>query len=379
MPLSAEAREACAPWLRLVLTPGLGPTAIRRLLETFGLPEDVLAAGHAKLSAALDAPRAQALLGTDPEREAAAQAALDWAEAAGHHLLTLDDPRYPARLLEIGDPPPLLFVHGDPAALSRPALAIVGSRNATRAGLGHAHDFAQALGDAGLTIVSGLAHGIDAAAHRGALATAAGTVAVVGTGIDRVYPAAHRPLADAIVAGGGAIATELPLGFPVQPSNFPRRNRLIAGLALATLVVEAARHSGSLITARQAAEAGREVMAIPGSIHSPLSRGCHRLIRDGAKLIESAEDVLAELRGALGAGLPAAAARATERPAPTETAPDDEQAALLQAMAFDPIDVDELVSRTGQPAGRLGALLLRLELDGKVERLVDGRFARLGG
>ena len=301
MPLPDDARETSAQWLRLVLTPGIGPATARRLLGAFGLPEEIFAAGHAKLSAALDGPRAQALLGADPERDAAVKSALDWAEAEGHHLLAFDDPRYPPRLLEISDPPPVLFVHGNPDALARPSLAIVGSRHASQSGLGHARDFARALGDAGLTIVSGLAQGIDAAAHRGALDTQAGTVAVMGTGIDLVYPTGHRALAEAI-ASNGALVSELPLGAPVLRSNFPRRNRLIAGLTLATLVVEAARQSGSLITARQATEAGRDVMAIPGSIHSPLSKGCHQLIRDGAKLVESAEDVLVELRGALGRG-----------------------------------------------------------------------------
>lgn len=373
MPLAAEARETSAPWLRLILTPGLGPVAVRRLLEAFGLPEDVLAAGHSKLSAVLGPPLARALLANDPERELALAAALDWAQADRHHLVCLDDPRYPPRLLAIGDPPPVLFVHGDPAVLARPAIAIVGSRHATQAGLGHARDFARALGEAGLTVVSGLAQGIDAAAHQGALPTAAGTVAVMGTGMDLVYPPRHRALADAIT-NRGALVSELPLGTAVQRANFPRRNRLIAGLALATLVVEAARQSGSLITARQALEAGREVMAIPGSIHSPVAKGCHQLIREGAKLVESAEDVLVELRGALGAsGVPSRARRTRDAPPPAD--PADE--ALLATLGFDPTNLDALVERTGLPAGALGARLLSLELAGRVERLADGRFARL--
>jgi DNA processing protein len=375
MPLSAEAREACAPWLRLVLTPGIGPAAGRRLLERFGLPEDVLAAGYAKLSAALDPARARALLAADETREAAVGAALEWAGAPAHHLITLEDARYPPRLLEISDPPPLLFVRGDPAVLARPSLAVVGSRNASQSGIGHARDFSRALGEAGLTIVSGLAQGIDAAAHRGALETTSSTVAVVGTGIDLVYPAGHEALAEA-VAAQGALVSELPLGTPAQRANFPRRNRLIAGLSLATLVVEAARQSGSLITARQASEAGREVMAIPGSIHSPLSKGCHRLIREGAKLVESADDVLVELRGPLGLDL----ARNTP-PGPMQSSPrppaDSTTEALLAAMGFDPVDVDALIDRTAKPAGELATLLLRLELDGRIERLVDGRFARV--
>jgi len=394
MPLPAGARDTSAPWLRLILTPGLGPAAVRRLLEAFGLPEDVLAAGHAKLSAAIGAPCARALLAGDPARDEAVGAALDWALADDHHLVCLDDPRYPPRLLEIADPPPVLFVRGDPAALARPSIAIVGSRNATQAGLGHARDFARALGEAGLTVVSGLAQGIDAAAHEGALPTAAGTLAVMGTGIDLVYPARHRALADAIAASG-AILTEMPLGAEVQRHNFPRRNRLIAGLALATLVVEAARQSGSLITARQALESGREVMAIPGSIHSPVAKGCHQLIREGAKLVESAEDVLVELRAALAAagvkgvvrhpaaGDGADASTGTgSRAAGGQGAPqapashDPADRALLAAMGFDPADLDTLVERTGRPAGELGARLLALELADRVERLVDGRFVR---
>jgi DNA processing protein len=378
MPLSAGAREARAPWLRLLLTPGIGPAAVRRLLEAFGLPEDVLAAGHAKLSAVLDPVRARALLSPDDKLESALQAALEWAEAPEHHLLALDDPRYPSRLLEIADPPPLLFLLGNPDVLQRPALAVVGSRHATQAGLGHARDFSRALGHAGLTIVSGLAQGIDAAAHQGALDTAAGTVAVVGTGLDIVYPAGHRALAEQI-ATNGAVVSELPLGTPAQRSNFPRRNRLIAGLSLATLVVEAARQSGALITARQATEAGREVMAIPGSIHSPLSKGCHRLIREGAKLVESADDVLVELHGQFRAGGSGAArgTPAVAAPVAGDTASSEAGRTLLEALGFDPVDVDTLVDRTRRPAGELGALLLRLELEGRVERLVDGRFTRL--
>ncbi|MCM5571314.1 DNA-processing protein DprA [Burkholderiaceae bacterium FT117] len=376
MPLPAGARDASAPWLRLILTPGIGPAAVRRLLEAFGLPEDVLAAGHAKLSAAIGAPRAQALLAGDTARDAAIEAALRWAQADDHHLVCLDDPRYPPRLLQIADPPPVLFVRGDPESLGRPSIAIVGSRHATQAGLGHARDFARTLGEAGLTVVSGLAQGIDAAAHQGALATRAGTLAVTGTGIDRVYPPRHGPLADAIAANG-AVLTELPLGTEVQRSNFPRRNRLIAGLALATLVVEAARQSGSLITARQAAESGREVMAIPGSIHSPLSKGCHQLIREGAKLVESAEDVLVELRGVLGQGSEPGRDRAAGAGEAPRAADPDGDGLLLGALGFDPADLDTLVERTGRPAGEIGARLLELELANRVERLVDGRFVRL--
>ena len=379
MPLSAEAREERAVWLRLVLTPGIGPAAARRLLEAFGLPEDIFAAGRTKLAAALDDARAQALLEHDAARQAQVEASLRWAEDERHHLVTLADPRYPARLLGIGDPPPVLFVLGDPDALSRPTIAIVGSRQATRAGLDHAHAFARALADAGLQVCSGLARGIDAAAHRGALAGRAGTVAVVGTGIDRVYPAGHAALADAI-ATRGAVLSELPLGTQVQRANFPRRNRLIAGLSLGVLVVEAARQSGSLITARQAAEFGREVMAIPGSIHSPVSKGCHQLIREGAKLVESAEDVLVELR----AQMPAAAPTVARTAPPDSSAPgapgtpSPAAALLLRALGWEPADPDTLAERTGQPIGAVAAHLLELELAGLAERWVDGRYVRAG-
>ena len=396
MPLSAEAREERAVWLRLVLTPGIGPASVRRLLEAFGLPEDIFAAGRSKLAAALDGARAQALLADDEAREAQVDAALRWAGDDRHHLVALTDAAYPARLLGIGDPPPLLFVRGDPAALSRPSLAIVGSRHPTRTGLGHAQAFAQALADAGLQICSGLAQGIDAAAHRGALAGRAGTLAVVGTGVDLTYPPAHASLADAI-AGRGAIVSELPLGTGAQRANFPRRNRLIAGLSLGVLVVEAARHSGSLITARQAAEFGREVMAIPGSIHSPVAKGCHQLIREGAKLVESAEDVLVEVRSQMTAaarretGAAPATARAgaagdetgsaTIPPdaAPASAGPPGAAAArLLAALGGDPADPDTLAERTGQPVGAIAAGLLELELAGLAERWVDGRYVRAG-
>ena len=397
MPLCAAAREERAAWLRLVLTPGLGAAPIRRLLETFGLPEDILAAGRARLAAVLGTPGAQALLASDEAREARIAETLAWAEHEAHHLVALADEAYPPRLLGIGDPPALLFVRGDPARLSRASLAIVGSRHATHAGLDHAQAFARALADRGLQIVSGLAQGIDAAAHRGALQGAAGTLAVVGTGVDLVYPPAHVALADAI-ARHGAIVSELPLGTQVRSANFPRRNRLIAGLSLGTLVVEAARRSGSLITARLAAEFGREVMAIPGSIHSPLAKGCHQLIRDGAKLVESAEDVLVELRGQM-----AAAASDDASPAPGDTAlaaadarpvrgdttgvPNHAtpaprpagagQAVLLAALGWDPVDPDTLAARSGRPIGEVTAGLLALELAGAVERRPDGRYVRI--
>jgi len=395
MPLDADAHDELAPWLRLTLTPGIGPAAVRRLLEAFGLPEDILAAGRTRIAAVLDAPRAAALLARDDEREAQVDAALEWARGDDNHLVALSDTRYPGPLLQIGDPPPLLYVRGSPHALDRDLLAIVGSRHATAGGEANAHDFAQALADEGLTICSGLARGIDAAAHRGGLAGHAGTLAVVGTGADRVYPAAHRTLARAI-ADSGAIVSELPLGTEVVRANFPRRNRLIAGLSLGVLVVEAAPHSGSLITARHAAEYGREVMAVPGSIHSPVARGCHRLIREGAKLVESAQDVLAELRplmrapgGSLRGGPGARQAQGVSpNRAPVQAcasaaagfAPEDATAsAVLHALGWDPVGPDTLVVRTSLAPGDVSAALLTLELAGFVERRADGRYVRARG
>ncbi|MBW7923545.1 MAG: DNA-protecting protein DprA [Burkholderiaceae bacterium] len=414
MPLDAAARDEYAWWLRLTLTPGIGPAAARRLLEAFGLPEDVFRAARTRIAAVLDAPRAAALLADDDAREAKIAAALDWARSDENHLLALADPRYPQPLLQIGDPPPLLYVRGSPEALCGDLLAIVGSRHATPGGEANAHDFARALADEGLAICSGLARGIDAAAHRGALEGRAGTIAVVGTGVDRVYPAAHRQLAHAI-AQRGAIVSELPLGTEVQRANFPRRNRIIAGLSLGVLVVEAAPHSGSLITARHAAESGREVMAIPGSIHSPVARGCHRLIREGAKLVESAEDVLAELRGQMrgradgrvvgrmhehthehthertheprDAGAPPRVVHTERDPGAASAIAAASQAArsaspaartLLQALGWDPVDVDTLIARSALPAGEVAEALLELELAGLAQRWIDGRYVRAG-
>ena len=286
-------RGELSAWLRLTLIPGIGGETRRTLLKACGSPQAIFEASPQALSAIIGPALAERLL--HHECNAGIEAALDWAAQPGNQLLTLADADYPQSLLSSDDPPMLLYAKGNTSTLNRPMLAVVGSRNATAQGVRDAEAFAQALGDAGLTIVSGLALGIDAAAHRGALATAAGTVAVIGTGADRLYPAKNEALARAI-AEKGVVLSEFPLGTPALASNFPRRNRIIAGLGLGCLVVEAALRSGSLITARLAAESGREVFAIPGSIHSPLSRGCHQLIRQGAKLVESALDILEELR-----------------------------------------------------------------------------------
>lgn len=377
MPLDSAARDERAPWLRLVLTPGVGAGTALSLLRAYGLPEAIFAAGTGALVRVAGTEVAARLKGSDPARDTAVAAALDWAQGPDRHLISLADPRYPARLLEIGDPPPLLYVLGDPAALALPALAVVGSRSCTAAGQGNARAFARSLADAGLAIVSGLALGIDAAAHRGALDAADGrTIAILGTGLDTVYPAEHRDLARQ-VAGRGALVSELPLGTAPQRWNFPRRNRLIAGLSMGVLVVEAAKRSGSLITARLAGEFGREVFAIPGSIHSPVARGCHALIRQGAKLVESADDVLSELR--MPRTRPASAAAEQLDPAGTASqGASAGAAALLASLGWDPAGLDELAQRTGQGAGALNETLLELELSGVVERLADGRYQRRG-
>jgi DNA processing protein len=353
-----------AAWLRL--TECVGPSAARRLLAMAGSPEAVFELPAAALDQAL--PGKQRLAFNQPpehlaELTAHAQA---WLAEPGHDLLVLGDADYPPRLLATADPPLLLWLQGRRELLGTPSLAIVGSRNPTAQGGDNARAFARALARAGYTIVSGLALGVDAAAHEGALDGQCATIAVVGTGLDQVYPRRNAGLAARILAGGGLIVSEYALGMPVLPANFPRRNRIIAGLSQGCLVVEAAVQSGSLITARLAVEAGREVFAIPGSIHSPQARGCHALIRQGAKLVESAEDVLEELP-ALGA--PAA-------PPAGEPEVPHEQQVLLDAMGFDPVSLDALMARCGWPAAELSAALLELELDGQIARLAGQLFQR---
>lgn len=361
-----------AAWLRLTLAPGIGGATQRRLLGAFGLPEAIFAAGHDAVATLIGEARAARLF--EHDATAGIDAARRWADEAGRRILTLADPDYPRSLLEIPDPPSVLYVRGRHELLARPALAIVGSRNPTPQGIENAEQFATALSAAGLTIASGLALGIDAAAHRGALRTPAGTVAFVGTGIDRIYPARNHALALEI-GEQGCIVSELPLGSPVMAANFPRRNRLISGFARGVLVVEAAPQSGSLITARLAAEQGREVFAIPGSIHSPQARGCHTLIKQGAKLVETAQDVLEELCWPVVE--PAAAPPATpDRP---DEVPADERTRVLDALGHDPCAVDTLVERSGLTAEALSVMLLHLELDGRVASLPGGRYQRLSG
>ena len=358
-------QDSLNAWLRLTLVPGIGGERQRKLLAAFGLPGAIFNASREALHAIVG-KWADALLDTDTTE--AVEAALAWADQPSQHILTLGDPAYPAPLLEIPDPPTLLYVRGNPALLHQPGLAMVGSRNATPAGVKTAENFAKTLAEAGLSIVSGLALGIDAAAHRGALAAGGSTVAVIGTGPDRLYPARNRDLALSIVEKG-AIVSEFPLGTLALAHNFPRRNRIIAGLARGVLVVEAATESGSLITARLAGEQGREVFAIPGSIHSPVARGCHQLIKQGAKLVETATDVLEEL------------GQLSSAPShiPPASLPSAELAenALLAMVGHDPCSLDELVERSGQTAEQLLGELLILELSGQIATLPGNRFQRL--
>jgi len=353
-----------AAWLKLSLTPGLGGGALRQLLAAFGDPQRVLAASRAALAQHVADATAAAIRQSRTEEAVAAVGA--WLEDPANRVLTLADNQYPPRLLQIPDPPPLLYVKGRAELLSRPSLAVVGSRNATAQGIANAEAFARTLSDAGLTVVSGLALGADAAAHRGGLAGASSSVAVLGTGVDIVYPARNRALAHQL-AKNGALVSEFPLGTRALAGNFPRRNRLISGLALGCLVVEAAADSGSLITARLAAEQGREVFAVPGSIHSPLAKGCHALIKQGAKLVESARDILEELQ------MPAPALPA---PAPAATA-DARTRRLLDALGHEVCDPDTLAARCGLPPPELAALLTQLELDGQIATLPGGLIQRV--
>ncbi|MGJ7526928.1 DNA-processing protein DprA [Variovorax sp. GB1P17] len=372
-------RAELAGWLRLSLTPGIGDATARRLLAAFGLPEDVFAQPEAALREVVTVAQAEALRQAPAGLQPQVDQTWQWLHATDNgiarRIVTLGDASYPTALLEMADPPPMLYVLGgadfDLTQLDH-SIAVVGSRNPTPQGATNARSFARALGEAGLPVVSGLALGVDGAAHQGALEAAGNTprlatVAVVGTGLDRVYPARHRDLAHRITLQG-LIVSELPLGTPPLTQNFPKRNRLIAGLARGTLVVEAALASGSLITARLTSEQGKEVFAIPGSIHSPQSRGCHALIRQGAKLVESVNDILEELpplrtNGSLASATPDEGA-ALEDP-------------LLDALGFDPVSLDALSARTGWSAAALQAKMLELELDGQVARLPGGLFQRM--
>ncbi|ESJ25399.1 DNA processing protein DprA [Cupriavidus sp. HPC(L)] len=364
-----------AAWLRLEAVPGLGRRTARLLLDKFGLPQQVLSAGEAQLARWLPLPVARAVRAQpDPALSARIERTLAWLREPGHHLLTLADPGYPRALLDLGDPPLMLYAHGRLESLRGPALAVVGARSATVQGERDAQMFASAFSAAGIAVVSGLALGIDAAAHAGGLGGPGGTIAVVGTGLDRCYPASHRALAQRIAAEG-LLLSELPLGTPARSQHFPQRNRLIAALARGVLVVEAALRSGSLITARLAADLGREVFAVPGSIHAPLAAGCHRLIQQGAKLVECPQDVFDELGLVKGSGAvarPGAMACGTMGELPCGRTD-----ALGTALAYDPVDPDTLCARTGLPPEAVTAALLELEFAGAVERMPGNLYRRL--
>ena len=383
---SHEANELSA-WLRLSLTDGVGNETARQWLAAYGLPQAIFEADPDALSAS-PSERLRRAIETVPEALPALLAStLDWlAQGQDRCIVTLGDAHYPASLLNIADPPLMLYMMGSlvprpEASASQglagmPCLAIVGSRNPTPQGQINATQFAQALSAAGWCVVSGLAMGVDGAAHEGALHAGGSTVAVVGTGLDRVYPRKHLALAHRI-AERGLIVSEFALGTPPLTANFPRRNRLIAGLSQGTLVIEAAPQSGSLITARLAAEQGKEVFAIPGSIHSPLSRGCHLLIKQGAKLVESAQDVLEELPELPGKLLTPETCGHAQPPDGTPALEAQPDPAFLRALGFDSASLDELQARTGLATAALQAQLLELEMGGDLARLPGGKFVRI--
>lgn len=351
------------PWLALNLIDGLGDESIRRLLLAFGSPAEIFSANAAALERVVKKKIAYNVVKGADENKIAAT--LKWLQERGNHVVTLADPDYPTLLLHIPDPPPLLYLKGKRDLLGSQALAIVGSRNATPQGLANAEAFAEAASNAGLCIASGMALGVDTAAHWGGLRGNASSIAIVGTGLDLVYPASNRKLAHEL-AEKGALISEFPLGTPAIGSNFPRRNRIISGISRGCLVVEAALQSGSLITAKQALEQGREIFAIPGSIHSPLSKGCHQLIKQGAKLVESGEDILDEL------GYPCAQSSGRDT-----VEPKGEQSLLLKHLSHDIVDIDTLCLRSGLTVETVSAMLLGLELEGAVGSLPGGRYQRL--
>lgn len=362
-------RHEIGAWLRLLETPGVGRESARRLLSAFGSPQAVFDAPATVRQELVSASQAAALRNPPESFEALLAATLAWLDAdvaEARAVISLGDEHYPKTLLDTADPPLLLYTQGRLNLLQARSMAVVGSRNPTAQGIDNARAFSAHLSNAGLTIVSGLALGVDAAAHAGGLEGTGSTIAVVGTGLDRVYPKRNLNLAHRI-ASGGLIVSEYPLGTPPLTANFPLRNRIIAGLAEGTLVIEAAVQSGSLITARMANEGGRDVFAVPGSIHSPLSRGCHALIKQGAKLVETAQDILEELQ-------PAAVGRAS---AQAMSPPREASEPLLNAIGFDPVTLDALVGRTGQSAAELSVRLLDLEFEGRIARLPGQLFQRV--
>ncbi|MGR8931844.1 MAG: DNA-processing protein DprA [Gammaproteobacteria bacterium] len=353
-------------WLALVRVPGVGPRTAQRLLSEFPI-EQIFQASRAALSAlGLNEKLIDSL--QHPSWGLVEQD-LQWLAHSENHLLTLDDSNYPEQLKEIVDPPPVLFVKGNPKLLRLPQIAMVGSRNPSQIGIKTAIDFAEVITQAGFVITSGMALGIDAASHQGALNVGGHTIAVAGTGLDRVYPACHKQLATEIAATG-ALVSEFPPGITAKASNFPRRNRIISGLCQGLLVVEAAKQSGSLISARLALEQNREVFAIPGSIHNPLARGCNALIRQGAKLVETVEDIFEEL------GQYNQTYRCIE-PQINQTALDLEQQNLLKLIPYSPITVDHLVQESGLSVEIISSTLLLLELQGYIAAAAGGSYYRI--
>lgn len=351
-------------WAALAAVSGVGPQRLRELLAAFGTPAEVFRQPQAGLAQVVP-PEVAKAIAAGPDR-ALLERTAGWLAEPGSRLLTEHCAEYPHTVKELPGAPALLYVKGDVALLGTPAIAIVGSRNATPQGISNAEAFARELSGAGLCVVSGLALGIDAAAHRGGLAGIGRSIAVLGTGVDVVYPARHRALAHQL-AERGALVSEFALGTASIAVNFPRRNRIISGLSLGCLVVEAALQSGSLITARLAAEQGKEVFAIPGSIHSPLSKGCHSLIKQGAKLAETSRDILEELAPQLISVSSAGAAASDNKPAPP----------LLEHLGFDPVHPDVIATRSGLTAENVSAMLLALELEGRVAALPGGLYQRL--
>lgn len=367
---AANARD----WLILAHAPGLGPRTLANLRERYARPDQILAAGPEKWRAA-GLSQAGCDWLADPDN-ALLEADLDWLAPTNHHLITLDDPAYSTLLREIPAAPPWLFAVGDTDLLRAPGFAIVGSRNPSRDGIEHARDFAGELARAGLAVISGLADGIDAAAHAGALDAEGMTIAVCATGLDRVYPARNRDLARRI-GDAGLLVSEFPLGTMARRGHFPRRNRIIAGLAAGTLVVEAARQSGSLITAHRAMEYGREVFALPGSVHNPLARGCHRLIREGARLVECVSDIFEEIAPQLSVNLETSAQPESTASGPADpNALDADYRALLDCVGDQPVGVDALMARAGLTAEAVSSMLLILELQGFITPGSGGAFTR---
>ncbi|MGB3462881.1 MAG: DNA-processing protein DprA [Rhodanobacter lindaniclasticus] len=365
-PLPADDDELRA-WLTALRTPGLGPGGLRQWLDRSGGDIHAALAQLHRDGATFD-PAARAWLERPDEARLAQD--LAWLAEPGHRLLRCTDADFPPQLEHIPQPPAVLFVAGDPSLLLHPQVAIVGARAASASGMAHARAFARTLAGAGFTITSGMADGIDGAAHAAALDAGAKALAVIGTGPDRVYPRKHHALARRL-AEHGALVSEFPPGTAARPDHFPRRNRIISGLALGVLVIEAGLRSGSLITARLAAEQGREVFALPGSIHNPLASGCHRLIRDGARLVEHASEIvelLAPAARSLGLELAARLSEEGAGEAVMTTVADPDYRRLLSALGHEPATMEELVQRTGLSTGTLSSMLLMLELDGRIER-----------